>query len=145
MNKHTNEKEQCVFRDVSPAWTLLRGATCRRDYIQFSILTATPWGPSGPGNPVSPSGPLSPCQRTETADVSVGSDKGMTRGLTAQRELEAAAHRLSWDPELSTSAGLPLSITDTGREQSVFDRSSMESYLLHLLQPPVENTAASLL
>lgn len=97
-----------------------------------SILTATPWGPSGPGNPVSPIGPLSPCQKTETADVSVGSDKGMTRGLTAQRELEAAAHRLSWDPWLATSAGLPLSIKNIGREELVFDRPSIVSYLQHL-------------
>lgn len=55
--------------------------------------------------------PSHPVKRTETADMSVRGDKGMTRGLAAQRELEAAAHRLSWDPWLSTSAGLPLSIT----------------------------------
>lgn len=96
-----------------------------------SILTGRPWGPSGPGNPVSPSGPLSPCHRTETANVSVGSDKGMTHRLTAQRELEAQAHRLSWDPWLSTSAGLSLSITSMGKEQTVFDRSSIVSYLQH--------------
>lgn len=119
-----------------PAWTSLNGnlptsgGWLERNEQQnlCSILTATPWGPSGPGKPVSPSGPLSPCQGEETADVSVGSDKGMTRGLTAQRQLEAAAHRLSWDPWLSTSTGLPLSITNTGWEETVFDRSSVVSF-----------------
>lgn len=97
-----------------------------------SILTATPWGPSGPGNPVSPRGPRSPCWGTERADVSVSSDKGMTSGLTAQRQSEDASYRLSWDPWLSTSTGLPLSIKNMGRKQAVFDRSSMVSYLQHL-------------
>lgn len=118
------------------AWTSLNGdlETSRRwlkrkeQQNSCSILTVVPWGPSGPGKPVSPSGPLSPCQRKETADVSVGSDKGMTHGLTAQRELEAAAHWLSWDPWLSTSPGLPLSITNIGREQTLFDRSSTVSF-----------------
>lgn len=127
-----------------PAWTSLNsdlatsGGWLERNEQQnlCSILTATPWGPSGPGKPVSPSGPRSPCQGEETADVSVGSDKGMTRGLTAQRQLEAAAHRLSWDPWLSTSTGLPLSITNTGREQTVFEQVLSGVILQHLCSPP---------
>lgn len=98
----------------------------------WRILTGTPWGPSGPGNPVSPIGPLSPCQRTEAARVSVCSDKGMMPGLTAQRESDAVAHRLSWDPWFSTSAGLPLPITHRRSEHALFDRSSIVSHHRHL-------------
>lgn len=94
--------------------TVLRMVASSPDNKGKSALTGTPWGPSGPGNPVSPIGPLSPCQRTEIASVSVCGDKGLTCGLTIQRELEAAAHRFSRDPWLATSAGLPLSITNIG-------------------------------
>lgn len=133
--KKKKKKSTTTLEKCASAWTSLnsdletsRGWLERNEQENScSILTVTPWGPSGPGKPVSPSGPLSPCQRKETADVSVGGDKGMMHGLTAQRDLEAAAHWLSWDPWLSTCPGLPLSITNIGREQTVFDRSSTVS------------------
>lgn len=69
-----------------------------------------------------------PVRKRETADESVSSDKGMTRGMTGERELEAVAHRLSWDPWLSASAGLPLSITNTEQSRQCCDRSSVVSF-----------------
>lgn len=67
-------------------------------------------------------------KKKETADVSVSSDKGVMRGMTGERELEAVAHRLSWDPWLSTSAGLPLSITNEEQSRQCCDRSSVVSF-----------------
>lgn len=54
--------------------------------------------------------------------MSVSGDKGMMLGMTGGRELEAVAHRLSWDPWLSASAGLPLSITNKEQSRQCCDR-----------------------
>lgn len=67
-------------------------------------------------------------KKEETADVSVSSDKGLMRGMTGERELEAVAHRLSRDPWLSASAGLPLSITNEEQSRQCCDRSSVVSF-----------------
>lgn len=69
-----------------------------------------------------------PVRRKETVEVSVSGHKGMTRGMTAERESEAVAHRLSWDPWLSTSAGLPLSIINKEQSRQRCDRSSVVSF-----------------
>lgn len=141
-----------LFNTLIPAWTLpnsdlaasrrwleRRGKRARVASLQRHLGVPRALGNlslrAAPAHPVT--------EKKKTASVSVGGDEGLMRGLTAQRESEAAAHRLSWDPWLSTGTGLPLSITNTGREQAAFDRSSVVSFCSTCAAPPLTLQQAS--